>query len=97
MGRASREKPTRLGEKLVYIRSALGLSQDGILRHLGLEGRLSRDDISKYERGVREPSLLTLFKYAKAAGVCVDILINDGWDLPVRIPSSPKHRGLKTK
>lgn len=36
MGRASRETPVRLGEKLLHIRKALGLSQDGMLRRLGL-------------------------------------------------------------
>lgn len=97
MGRASREKPARLAAKFVQIRTALGHSQDGIIRHMGLEGRLGRDDVSKYERGVREPSLPTLLKYAEAAGVCVDVLINDDLDLPDRLPSSPKHEGISSK
>ena len=95
MGRLSREKPKRLAGKLVQIRNALGLSQDGIIRHMEMTERHSRDDISKYERGVREPSLLTLLKYAEAAGVWVDVLINDDLDLPDELPCSPKHEGVR--
>ena len=57
--RATREKPARLAEKLVTIRHTLGLSQEEIIRHMGLTDRLSRDDVSKYERGLREPRLRT--------------------------------------
>jgi transcriptional regulator with XRE-family HTH domain len=93
MGRTSREKPARLGEKLLQIRTTLGLSQDGIIRQLGLEDRLSRDDISKYERGVREPSLIVLLNFADAAGICLDVIVNDDFDLPMKLPSKPKHKG----
>ena len=91
MGRATREKPARLAEKLVQIRQTLGLSQDEIIRLMGLTARLSRDDISKYERGVREPSLPVLLKFAQVAGVCLDLLVNDELNLPVKLPSKPKH------
>ena len=85
MGRTSREKPARLGEKLLQVRNALGLSQNEILSRLGLTERLSRDDISKYERGVREPSLLVLLRYARAAGISTDVLIDDELNLPARL------------
>jgi transcriptional regulator with XRE-family HTH domain len=85
MGRTSREKPARLGEKLVQIREALGLSQNELLSRLGLSDRLNRDDISKYERGVREPSLLVLLRYARAVNVSTDILIDDKLELPARL------------
>jgi len=85
MGRTSREKPERLGEKLLQIRDAFGLSQSEILNRLGLAERLNRDDISKYERGVREPSLIVLLRYARAAGVSTDVLIDDELDLPARL------------
>ena len=92
MGRTSREKPERLAEKLVQIREALGLSQNELLSRLGLTERLNRDDISKYERGVREPSLPVLLRYARAAGISTDYLIDDELDLPKRLPSKPKTR-----
>jgi transcriptional regulator with XRE-family HTH domain len=91
MGRGSREKPERLGEKLTQIRSALGLSQNEILSRMGLAEKLARDDISKYERGVREPSLIVMLRYAQLAGVCLDTLVNDDLDLPAKLPAKPKH------
>lgn len=97
MGRAPREKPARLAEKLAQVRSMLDLSQDGMVQRLGLEQRLTREDISKYERGVREPSLLTILRYARAVGVYVDALIDDDVDLPTRLPFREKHVGVKQK
>ena len=82
MGRGSREKPTKLGKKLAQIRRHLGLSQDGLVRALGLSAKLTRNDISKYERGVREPSLSVLLKYARASKVSVESIIDDDSDLP---------------
>src|SRR5882672_3184966 len=82
MGRGSREKPSKLGKKLAKIRTYLGLSQDGLVRALGLTTKLTRNDISKYERGVREPSLSVLLKYARAAKVSVEALIDDEVRLP---------------
>lgn len=35
MGKAVRERPVRLAEKLLHIRKALGLSQNGIIRRNG--------------------------------------------------------------
>ncbi len=72
MGRYGRKKPARLPEKLLRIRRTLGLSQNGMIRRLGLEEELTQSRVSGYELGTREPSLLTLLRYAKTAGVCVD-------------------------
>jgi transcriptional regulator with XRE-family HTH domain len=91
MGRGTREKPERLGEKLTQLRGALGLSQNEILSRMGLAEKLNRDDISKYERGVREPSLLVILRYARLAGVCLDVLVDDDLDLPKKLPAKPKH------
>ena len=88
MGRIPREQPSRLTEKLIYVRKAMKLSQDEMVRRLGLEARLSREEISKYERGLRTPSLLTLLKYARAAGLIVDDLIDDEIDLPKKLPTT---------
>jgi transcriptional regulator with XRE-family HTH domain len=86
MGRNPSERPARLAEKLTYIRGALRLSQDGMVRRMVLENKLTREDISKYERGVRVPALLTLLKYARAAGISVDYLLDDEMDLPKKLP-----------
>jgi transcriptional regulator with XRE-family HTH domain len=95
MGRYSRKKPERLAEKLLRIRLALGLSQNEFIRHLGLEDEITQSRISGYELGTREPSLPTLLKYAHAAGVCVDTLIDDRIGLPDTLPSTPKHGSIK--
>lgn len=82
MGRGSREIPARLGEKLTQIRSYLGVSQDGLVRTFGLAEKLTRNEVSKYERGVREPALSVLLKYARAASVNVEVLMDDELELP---------------
>ncbi len=64
------------------IREYLGLSQNELVRRLGLENKVTREDISKFERGIREPSLPTLLRYARAFGVSTDILIDDEVGLP---------------
>jgi transcriptional regulator with XRE-family HTH domain len=91
MGQAPRLKPKRLAKKLKKIRECLGLSQNELIARMGLNEVLTQNNISAYERGTREPSLVALLHYAKAAGICVDVLIDDKLDLPADIPSSPKH------
>ena len=92
MGKSSRRKPAHLPEKLLHIRKALGFSQNGLIRRLGLEGELFQDSISAFERGVREPSLSVLLKYARIAGVYLDAIVDDDIELPERLPASPKYR-----
>ena len=82
MGRGSREIPAKLGAKLSKIRKYLGVSQDGLVRKFGLAEKLTRNEISKYERGVREPALSVLLKYARAASVNVEVLMDDDMELP---------------
>jgi transcriptional regulator with XRE-family HTH domain len=95
MGRYARKRPARLAEKLLQIRTALGLSQNEMIRRLGLEEELTQSRISGYELGTREPSLITLLLFARVAGVIVDVLIDDELDLPEKIPSMKKHEGRK--
>jgi transcriptional regulator with XRE-family HTH domain len=95
MGRASREKPLRLGEKLLEIRTKLGLSQDGMLRALGLDERYGRHYVSGFERGEREPPLTVLLGYSQVARVWINVLVDDKVDLPEDIPASQMHGGVK--
>jgi transcriptional regulator with XRE-family HTH domain len=97
MGRATPAKPKRLPEKLLQIRQALGLSQNGMLRRLGLPEKLIQTSISGYERGAREPSLLVLLEYAREAGVYLDVLVDDELDLPKNLPANPKSEGIRHK
>lgn len=77
MGHAPREKTQHLAQKLLDIRKILGLSQNEIIRHLNLTDKLTREDVSKFERGIREPSLSTLLRYARAINISTDVLIDD--------------------
>jgi transcriptional regulator with XRE-family HTH domain len=90
-------KSARLGEKLRFIRLSLDLSQNGILRRLGLDDELTQAEWSAYERGVRIPSLPVLLMIADLAGVWMDVIVNDDLDLPVAIPASPKSGGVFKK
>ena len=91
MGEKARQKPARLAEKLLAIREALGLSQNELIKRLGLEDMIYQSNVSGYESGEREPPLPILLKYAEAAGVCLDVLANDELDLPEKLPATPKH------
>jgi transcriptional regulator with XRE-family HTH domain len=81
----------------VEIRRKLGFSQNGLIRHLGLTEELFQGDISAYELGNRVPDLRTLLLLANAAGVFVDVLIDDLIDLPENIPAKPKSEGVRRK
>jgi transcriptional regulator with XRE-family HTH domain len=97
MGSAARRKPDRLAEKLLEIRQGLGLSQNGLIRQMGFTDDLTQAQISMYERGIRQPSLLILVAYANVANVYVEALIIDDVDLPRRLPAESKSEGRKRR
>lgn len=82
MGRASIERPKHLAEKLAFIRTSMGLSQNEIIVKLDLAGRLTQAEISAFELAKRLPPLNVLLRYARAFGVHVDDLIDDDIKLP---------------
>ncbi|MCA1616902.1 MAG: helix-turn-helix domain-containing protein [Acidobacteria bacterium] len=92
MGARARQRPKRLAEKLAHIRLALGLSQNELIRRLGAGEALTQNKISSYELGTGEPSLITILRYARAAGVPVESLIDDDLNLPDKLPSKVKRR-----
>jgi transcriptional regulator with XRE-family HTH domain len=91
MGTKPRIKQERLADKLRDIRLALGLSQAEMWKHLGVEDLIASKQISTYELGKREPPLRILLRYARAANVSTDVLIDDELDLPDKLPSKSKH------
>lgn len=91
MGKGARRQPQRLAGKLRAVRLALGLSQSELLRRLGVEDLITYHRISDYELGKNEPPLEILLSYARVAGVCMDRLVDDGQDLPAKLPAKPKH------
>lgn len=97
MGRASRQVPTRLAEKLRIIRESLELSQGGMLKHLSLseEDGFFRSSISGYELGTRLPPYNVLLAYARSVNIYVEVLIDDEIDLPGKLPAKVKSEGIK--
>ena len=75
MTRLRRRQPKRLARKLLAIRQRLDLSQTEMASRLDL--KVAYTAISAYERGTREPDLITLLAYARIASVTVDDLIDD--------------------
>jgi transcriptional regulator with XRE-family HTH domain len=97
MGTRAREAPARLAEKLVQIREALDLSQDAMIRRMGVTEKITREDVSKYERGVRQPSLLVVLDYARAANIAIEVLVDDSLNLPKSLSIKSRRQRIKRK
>ena len=80
MGRSRRNKPMRLGEKLLAIRKRLEMSQTQMARALELKVHYSA--VSNFELGTREPDMLVVLHYSRLAGVPMETLVDDQLDLP---------------
>src|SRR5947209_16295072 len=89
--RGARMRPAGLPKMLFQIRHAFNETQEEMARRLGFE-EITREYVSGYELGTREPPLPVLLQYARVVGICVDVLIDDGINLPMKLPSKPKHR-----
>jgi transcriptional regulator with XRE-family HTH domain len=88
MGRSNRQVPLHLAAKIRAIRAELGYTQEQMIERLGHAAKsLYPASISQYESGKREPPLTVLLQYARAAGVPVDMLVDDDQDLPHPLPS----------
>lgn len=77
MGRAHRSRPKRLGEKLLLIRTRLGLTQSELIKQLAVKEALYPSSISLFEKGEREPSLLVLLAYSNLSGWTINDLVDD--------------------
>ena len=97
MGVRPRQRPERLAGKLLAIRTALDLSQAQMVRRLDAEEMIVPGQVSEFETGKREPSLPLLLRYARLAGVWMDVLVDDELDLPVRLPTAKKHEGVRRR
>lgn len=91
----ARPRPKRLAEKLLQIRNALGLSQAELWRRLEVEDEIPFKRISKYELDQNEPPLIVLLKYARVAGVHMEDIVDDGLDLPDKLPGPVNYKGIK--
>ena len=89
---SSRPQTVGLAEKLYLIRAGLGLTQAQMVERLQAqklpsELKVYPGNISRFEKGLREPPPLVLLAYARVASVSVDILI----DADLTLPSSSRH------
>lgn len=95
-GKRRRPRPLRLHEKLRQIRQAYDISQAEMVSRLSLTEELNPSDISAFEREPenkwsREPALPHLLRYARVAGVNVEVLIDDELDMPSKLAPDPMH------
>lgn len=97
MGREKQYRPAKLAQKLLHVRTLLegGLSQDDMVRRLGMPEGLNRNYISCFERGTRVPPLNVLLAYARiisttGSGEFLEALIDDEMRLPDRLPADPR-------
>lgn len=80
MGRSRRNKPKKLGRKLLAIRKRLNMSQTEMARALQLKVHYSA--VSNFELGTREPDLIVVLRYSRLAGVPMETIVDDQLGLP---------------
>jgi len=73
MARYRRKSPKKLGSKMREVRLRLGMTQEEVAKHLGTDSGA----ISRFERGLRDPSLLEILAFSRMSGVGVELLIDD--------------------
>ena len=78
-----RAVPKQLGKKLLLIRERLGMSQREIVKALNYKDTpLRASQISQYETGQREPTMMLVLAYARLANVPMEYLVDDRMKLP---------------
>lgn len=98
MGTARRPQPKYLPAKLLKVRQSLGLTQEQMAARLEhLEPPPQPGQISRFEQGKREPSLLILLEYARMAGISIDVLADDEVELPAKLPAKIKRADIKSR
>jgi len=73
-----RAMPKKLGKKMRQIRENLGMSQRQIVEALNYKDTpLRSSQISQYENGQREPTMMLVLTYARLAKVPMEVLVDD--------------------
>jgi transcriptional regulator with XRE-family HTH domain len=68
---------------VLQIRRSLGISQGEMVRRLGVQNLIDHTTISKYELDKNEPPLAILLAYARLAGIPVEQIIDDQFELTI--------------
>ena len=79
----SRPRPKHLAKKVLQIRRSLGISQGAMVKRLGVQELIDHTTISKYELDKNEPPLAILLAYARLAGIPVEQIIDDQFELTI--------------
>jgi len=77
MPRYRRKSPKKLGEKMRQVRVWLDMTQEEVAEKLGTDS----GSISRYERGLRDPSLLELLAFSRMSGAGMELLVDDKMSL----------------
>jgi transcriptional regulator with XRE-family HTH domain len=73
-----RATPKKLGKKMKQIRLNLGMSQRQIVEALNYKDTpLRASQVSQYEQGQREPTMMLVLAYARLAKVSMEVLVDD--------------------
>ena len=73
MARYRRRSPKKLGSKMREIRLRLDMTQEEVAKYLGTDS----GSVSRYERGLRDPSLLEVLAFSRLSGVGMEMLVDD--------------------
>jgi transcriptional regulator with XRE-family HTH domain len=65
-----------------------------MLERLGFGDSMHYGRISEYEQDKREPTLITLLAYARVAGVHLEDIVDDDFELPRKLPGNVNYRGI---
>lgn len=82
MPRYRRESPKKLGTKMREIRLRLDMTQEEVARELNTDS----GSVSRYERGLRDPSLLEVLAFSRMSGVGMEVLVDDKMQLAKKAP-----------
>lgn len=72
-----RKSPKKLGANMREVRLRLEMTQEQVADYLGTDSGA----VSRYERGLREPSLLEILAFSRMSGVGLDVLIDNKMSL----------------
>jgi len=83
MGLAPRTRPVRLSPKLAGVRARLNMTQSELADALSDSFiSVTKQDISKFEKGEREPPIIVLLRYSKLTNIAMENFADDLLELP---------------
>jgi transcriptional regulator with XRE-family HTH domain len=86
-----------LPQKLGHIRAILDLTQEQLLKELGLEKQFKKTSVSSWElpsnhKRNREPPYVFVLRLARYLNICPAVLMDDDLELPEALPAKRRHK-----